>query len=409
MRILSVTQSYAPFYEFGGPPVKVQALANGLAQRGHSVTVLTADWGFETRQSSENSIAKISRSPFGWEREANGVRSIYLPTWFRYRAASWNPAVTRFCRARLKEFDVVHIFGLYDLLGPAVARACRKQNIPYTVEPIGMFVPIVRNILMKRVYHGLFGGEMIAGAAAIIATSEQEVEELAGGGAPRAKIVLRRNGVMAPRELPPQGEFRAKQGIPREALLVLFLGRISQKKSPDLLLEAFATLPQRIAGREVWLAFAGPDESGMQARLKELAKEHGVQERMVFSGAVFGEEKWAAYRDADVFVLSSQNENFGNTAVEAAACGTPVVVTKNCGVAPLLAGIAGIVVRHETEAVARAVEQVLSDSKLRERLSEGGRKTAGTLGWEEPVSAMEKLYVALAAAHRGDRQSAGQD
>jgi glycosyltransferase involved in cell wall biosynthesis len=409
MRILSVTQSYPPFYEFGGPPVKVEALANGLAQRGYSVTVLTADWGFEARQPAEKNGAKVERSPFGWARDSNGVQSVYLPTWLRYRAMSWNPAVARFCRARLKDFDVAHIFGLYDLLGPAVARACRKERIPYVIEPIGMFVPIVRNILMKRVYRGLFGKEMLAGAAAIIATSEQEVEELSGGGIPRSKIVLRRNGVMAPAELPRQGEFRSKQGIPQEALLVLFLGRLSSKKSPDLLLEAFATLPQTMDGREVWLAFVGPDESGMEGRLKAMAKEKGVQGRVVFSGAVFGEEKWAAYRDADVFVLPSQNENFGNTAMEAAACGTPVVVTENCGVAPLLAGTAGIVVKHETEAVSTAVELILSNDAFRERLSNGGRKAAGTLGWDEPVSAMENVYARLAAAHGGDRQSAGQD
>jgi glycosyltransferase involved in cell wall biosynthesis len=108
-------------------------------------------------------------------------------------------------------------------------------------------------------------------------------------------------------------------------------------------------------------------------------------------------------------VLPSQNENFGNTAMEAATIGTPVVVTENCGVAPLLAGTAGIVVAHETEGVARAVEQVLSDSKLREQLSEAGKKTAGKLGWEEPVGEMEKLYAALAATHRDDRQSASRD
>ena len=95
--------------------------------------------------------------------------------------------------------------------------------------------------------------------------------------------------------------------------------------------------------------------------------------------------------------------------MEAAAIGTPVVLTENCGVAPLLAGIAGIVVKHETEGVARGVELVLSDGAFRERLSNGGKRAAGTLGWEEPVSAMEKLYSALAAAHRGDGQSAGQD
>ena len=130
-----------------------------------------------------------------------------------------------------------------------------------------------------------------------------------------------------------------------------------------------------------------------------------MRKRVVFSGAVFGEEKWEAYRDAEVFVLPSQNENFGNTAMEAAAIGTPVVLTENCGVAPLLAGMAGIVVTHETEAVARAVEQVLSDSKLREQLSEGGKKAAGKMGWDEPVSAMEKLYAALAGPYAAGGES----
>ena len=406
MRILNVTQSYAPFYEFGGPPVKVEALANGLARRGHEVTVLTADWGFKSRQTSKENAGAAQQSPFGWTRELNGVQSIYLPTWLRYRAATWNPAVSRYCRARLAGFQVAHIFGLYDLLGPAVARECRKQNIPYVIEPIGMFVPIVRNVFLKRVYHAHWGKEMLGGAAAVIATSRQEMEELAGGGILRTKLFLRRNGVVAPRELPAEGAFRAKHGIPADALLILFLGRLSKKKSPDLLLEAFAQLPENITNKQVWLAFAGPDESGMQARLEELARARGVRPRVVFSGAVFGERKWAAYRDANVFVLPSQNENFGNTAAEAAACGTPVVVTENCGVAPLLRGLAGIVVAHETAAVAQAVKQILSDAFLRTNLSEGGRKAVSRLGWDEPVERMEEIYAGLAAKPAVGGQSA---
>jgi len=406
MRILNVTQSYAPFYEFGGPPLKVEALSNGLARRGHEVTVLTADWGFESRQTSKENAGAAKQSPFGWTRELDGVQSIYLPTWLRYRAATWNPAVSRYCRARLTGFQVAHIFGLYDLLGPAVARECRKQNIPYVIEPIGMFVPIVRNVFLKRVYHAHWGKEMLGGAAAVIATSRQEMEELAGGGILRTKLFLRRNGVVAPRELPVEGAFRAKHGIPADALLILFLGRLSKKKSPDLLLEAFAQLPENITNKQVWLAFAGPDESGMQARLEELARARGVRPRVVFSGAVFGERKWAAYRDANVFVLPSQNENFGNTAAEAAACGTPVVVTENCGVAPLLRGLAGIVVAHETPAVAQAVKQILSDAFLRTNLSEGGRKAVSRLGWDEPVERMEEIYAGLAAKPAVGGQSA---
>jgi len=408
MRILSVTQSYAPFYEFGGPPVKVEALANGLAQRGHELTVLTADWGFEARQASPEIAVTTKRSPFGWTRSTKGVESVYLPTWFRYRSATWNPAINRFCRVRLQDFGVAHIFGLYDLLGPAVARECRARKIPYVVEPIGMFVPIVRNFFLKRLYHDWWGKEMLDGAAAVVATAEREAEELAAGGIPRSKITLRRNGVMMPRELPAKGAFRMESGIPAEARLILFLGRLSRKKSPQMLLEVFAQLPEKIADQEVWLAFAGPDESGMQARLQELARALGVAHRVIFRGALFAEKKWTAYRDADVFVLPSQNENFGNTALEAAACQTPVVITENCGAAPLLAGVAGLVVGHETAAMAQAVKRILSDAELCARFSAGGKQAASQLGWEQPVSAMETLYAELAARHQVVGQCAGQ-
>jgi glycosyltransferase involved in cell wall biosynthesis len=398
MRILSVTQSYAPFYEFGGPPVKVEALATGLAQRGHHLTVLSADWGFEERRQADPEGVTSRRSPFGWTRQANGVESVYLPSWAHFRALTWNPATRRYCRARLGQFQVAHIFGLYDFLGPTVATHCLQHGIPYVVEPIGMFVPMVRNITLKRIYHRIWGAKMLAGAAAIIATSQQEVQELAAGAIPRTRIVLRRNGVMVPRELPERGLFRVKHQLPANAHLILFLGRLTEKKSPGLLLEAFAQLPGKINGRELRLVFAGPDESRMQQRLDTLAFEKGLRPRVMFTGPIFGEEKWSAYRDADVFVLPSQNENFGNTAAEAAACGTPVVVTENCGIAPLLAGHAGIVVHHVTSEVAQAVKEVLSNGELRDRLAQGGKSAAGRIGWDEPVGQMEMLYEKLAVS-----------
>src|SRR5262249_34918854 len=228
MLILNVTETYAPFYEFGGPPAKVEALSRGLAGRGNEVTVLTADWGFEKRIPGTAIENNFKRSPFGWVGEQDGVIATYLPTWARYRATSWNPTVGRFLRARLKEFDVVHIFGLYDLLGATVAKQCRKLNLPYVVEPIGMFVPIVRNIWLKQLYHRLYGREMLAGAARVIATAEQEVQELISGGIPKEKIVLRRNGVMKPAIVAERGLFRKEQGIEGNALLVLFLGRLSR-------------------------------------------------------------------------------------------------------------------------------------------------------------------------------------
>jgi glycosyltransferase involved in cell wall biosynthesis len=397
MRILNVTQSYAPFFEFGGPPVKVRALSQELARRGHQVTVLTADWKLEARFPDGLAPAGTARSPFGWRHDENGVQSIYLPTWLRYRALSWNPAVKRFARARLQNFDVVHIFGLYDLLGPAIADQCRALNIPYVIEPIGMFLPIVRSFWKKRVYQSLFGRKMIDGARFLIATSEQEADELVSGGISRDKIFLRRNGVEVPSELPGRGAFRTKHGIPHAAKVILFLGRLSKKKSPDLLLEAFAALGAELLQRnDARLVFAGPDDEGLQASLSQIAAKLGVDSRVIFVGPLFDAAKWEAYRDADVFVLPSQNENFGNTAAEAVAAGTPVIVTEGCGVAPLLAGTAGIVVPHNANAISQALKSLLTDSDLLAKLSAGCHEAAARLDWGEPAKRMESVYRTLA-------------
>jgi glycosyltransferase involved in cell wall biosynthesis len=407
MRILNVTQSYSPFFEFGGPPAKVRALSEGLARRGHAVTVLTADWGLERRLAAEKEQVGADHSPFGMRREENGVQAIYLPTWLKYRATSWNPAVKRYCRARLQNFDVVHIFGLYDLLGPKVAAACRARQLPYVVEPIGMFVPIVRNLVMKRMYHAVFGRSLFESAGAVIATSEQEADQLAAGGILREKIVIRRNGVEAPAEFPERGAFRSAQTIPQEARLILFLGRLSKKKSPDLLLQAFANLPAQMEESILHLAFAGPDESGMRARLEQMAGKLGLAPRVHFCGPLYGKSKWAAYRDADIFVLPSQNENFGNSAAEAVAAGTPVIVTRECGIAPLLADVAGLAVVHEAEAVSHALARVLSDRELHAGLAAGCRVVASQLGWEEPIRQIEHLYGNLAASRPAIGQSLG--
>jgi len=388
MRILNVTESYAPFLEFGGPPVKVQ------------VTVLTADWGIEKRLKA---AAMDSRpGPFGRTQIVNGVTAIYLPTWLHFRAASWNPAIGRYLRARLTEFDVVHIFGLYDFLGPRAASECRSRGIPYVVEPIGMFVPIVRNIRLKRLYHRLWGRPMLSGANAIIATAEQEQDELIAGGIPAHKIRLRRNGVEGPGTMPKPGNFRAALNIQRQAKLILFLGRLSQKKSPDLLLQAFGRLQHSPYGDEPrpHLAFVGPDEAGMTSKLKRSARELGVDERVHFSGPLGGMAKWEAYRDADIFVLPSQNENFGNTAAEAIAVGTPVIVTEHCGVAPLLKDVAALVIRHSEEELAQALAKLLEDRDLWTKLHDGCALAASQMGWEEPLRQMEMIYSLLASGRK---------
>jgi glycosyltransferase involved in cell wall biosynthesis len=398
MRILNVTQSYEPFFEFGGPPAKVLALSEGLAKMGNEVTVLSADWGLDKRLKNEHGAELAEDSPFGRRRRKNGVTAIYLANWLQFRALSWNPALPRYLRTRLTGFDIVHIFGLYDILGVRVAAASRLQGVPYVVEPMGMFLPIVRNIMMKRLYHRALGRSMLAGASAVIATSEQERSELISGGVPAKKITLRRNGVDGPADLPSYGIFRDSLQIPRGVKLILFLGRLSLKKSPELLLGAFAKLTREEQRRpdSPHLVFVGPDESGTLEKLKEMSARLSLTDKVHFVGPISGQTKWAAYQDADIFVLPSQNENFGNTAAESIAAGTPVIVTEQCGIAPLVEGTAGLVARHDVVSIAGALNLLLHDENLYRALKDGCATTMRRLGWTEPLQEMTVLFSRLA-------------
>ena len=399
MRILNVTQSYYPFLDKGGPTVKVRALARGMAAAGHQVTVLSADQGFDI---ATRKTVDALPTPWGFEAREDGVEAVYLRTRARHRALTWNPGVAAFCRARLASFDLIHIYGLYDLIGPQVAKACRRLVRPYVVEPMGMFRPIVRNIRMKRIYHGVLGRIMIRGASRLIATAEQERQELLDGGIPGHKIVVRRNGIDVPAEFPPPGRFRNQWDISSDVKLVLFLGRLVSKKSPDMMLEAFARWQRHNNGSQPsLLVMAGPDEGdGFRRHLETFAAQMGLNGGVLFTGPLYGEAKWAAYRDADLFVLPSQNENFGNTAAEAVACGTPVLVTDRCGVAPIVDRRAGLVVSHDCAALEAGLEKILDDPAFAARLREGCGEVARSLGWAEPLAQMESLYKELVSEGR---------
>jgi glycosyltransferase involved in cell wall biosynthesis len=391
LRVLKVTQSYFPFVERGGPAVKVRSLARGLARRGHSVSVLTSDLGIEGLSNPALAIARMNK---GWRYHEDGVETRYLDSWGGYRSLTWNPGTFEFCRRELASFDIVHIYGTYDLLGPIVAAACGRKGIPYVIEPMGMFRPMVRNLALKRAYRRLFGESVARGAARLVATSVQEEKELIEEGIPPPKISVRRNGIELSQLSGAAGGFRREYGISQAVFLVLFLGRIVEKKSPDLLIDAFARWRSEThGGQDAALIFAGPFEiPSYRRKLEARVRRLGLSSLVRFIGPLYDECKWSALTDADIFVLPSQHENFGNAAAEAVACGTPVVVTDRCGIAPLIEGRAGLVIAHECAALVRALHQ-LSDATLRESLKLGCGEVARGLSWEQPLAETEALYA----------------
>jgi len=369
--------------------VKVQALSRNLAKHGHRVTVLTADLGFAQQNGFE---MEIERCPWGWRSQEEGVEAIYLSTLAGYRALTLNRHVIGFCRASLGEFDLVHFYGVYDLLGPSVSYFCRRHGIPYVIEPMGMYRPIERSFRLKQLWHFSLGHSFWKNAARIVATSEMEQQELLADGVPAEKLVVRYNGTdsVVGVNLSSRGSFRAIRKIPADEPLLLFLGRLIPRKGADMLIDAFAEACSR-SGR---LVIAGPEgERGYRAFLEKRAQSSGVAPRVIFTGPLYDDEKRAVFADADVFVLPSRYENFANAAAEAIASGVPVVITEACGIRSLISGRAGIVIAPEKRDLTAALRRILSDHELYSQFKTGCREVAAQLSWDRLTQQMEGHYI----------------
>jgi glycosyltransferase involved in cell wall biosynthesis len=387
MRILHVTQTYYPFLERGGPALKVPAIAEGLAQRGDRVTVLTSWYG----------------RPFTARHvQHRGVEVIYLRPRFTYRATTFNSGLISFCKKRLRDFDLVHIYGLYDLLGPVVAHYCDKASIPYVVEPLGMVRPIDRSFRMKRLWHAFMGKPLLRHAALLIATSQQEEQELLADGFPRDRVVVRYNGVDLKEflTLPPRGTFRTEWALPPDEPIVLFLGRVIPRKGVDLLIDAFASAcPEQ--GR---LVIAGPEgEIGYVAKLRLKAREKRIEDRTNFTGPLYGDQKKAVLADSQIFALPSRYENFANGVAEAIACGMPAIVTDSCGVSEFVRDRVGLVIPRDVSALANALRTLLSDSTLYAKFHEACPKVASELSWQELLGKQRELYARACKAKNEPR------
>jgi glycosyltransferase involved in cell wall biosynthesis len=372
LRILFAAPAWAPSRAFGGPVVAAGELVRRLVARGHVVDVLTT------------TILDLHRRPSARSRlgVVDGATVHYLATPLRYRWMGITPTLP-LALARLKRPDVVHVFGFRDPVTTATAAWCRLARVPYVFEPLGMFQPRLRKVGLKRVLDATLYRGVAREAAAVVVASERERDDVVACGVPAERVHVRGNGFPTPGTSsgPDPGHVREELGIPADVPLVLYVGRIASGKGIDHLLAALHELP------DAHLVLAGPDD------------RHGVSTDgdRVHVLPAREEPPHDLYPQADVFVLPSAGESFGLVAAEAAAAGTPVIVSDRCGIAGYFRDGEALVVPYERGAVVDAIRRVLTDTSLRERLSRGGPEAARRTSWDRVTDAQEEIYRAAAS------------
>jgi len=374
LHIVFAAPAYWPATAFGGPIPVMRALARELTALGHRVDVVTTTLTtVQDRPARQSSTAEL-----------DGATIRYLGTPLRYRWFGLAPSLQRQLAA-LPTPDVVHVFGFRDYVSTVAARWCRRHGVPYVFEPLGMFRPKLRKVLLKRALDDTLYRAVPRGAALAIAASEIERRELTAV-VPPAQIAIRPNGFPAPPEpvLRP-GPLRNRLGLDPSVPLVLSVGRIAHGKGLEQLVGAVS----RLDG--VQLAIVGPDDGhGLSSELLRLRHRLGSADRVHLLGPV--DSPLELYGDADVFALGSAHENFGMVAAEAAAAGTASAVTDRCGVAELLRDRGALVVPYGEDPLHGALARLLADEALREQLGRGGREVAAELSWSNVARLQAEIY-----------------
>ncbi|MBO2456343.1 glycosyltransferase [Actinomadura violacea] len=219
-------------------------------------------------------------------------------------------------------------------------------------------------------------------ADAIIALTPEEVGYLtAANGVPSSKITVVPVGVNLTR-FAPQGPALARNG----RLRVVTAGRLVTRKGVDTVINAFARLP-RAADAELLIA-GGPHRAALQTdptarHLRSLACRHGVEDRVELLGRMPHGSVPELLRSADVFVCAPHYEPFGTAALEAAACGVPVIASAVGGLREHVRdGVTGVLVPPDDPAtLSHALHSLLSNPGSRTRLGAAGAENARSYAW----------------------------
>jgi len=357
----------------GGTAERTFQMSRFLArQPGIRCIVLTLDMDLDAMRISALQPAKVVTLPCLWNR-------FYVPH------GGWQAI-----KQLVDESDLIHLMGHWSILNLMVYAAARRSNKPYVVCPAGALPLFGRSTILKRIYNFGAGRAIVKNAKAWIAVTSNELSHFEAYGIPQSEVIVIPNGVDEDDFIETDDhQFRVHHKLP-EAPILLFMGRLNPIKGPDLLLQAFIQVRNQFPSFH--LVFVGPD-GGMLSQLKMMVSNEGISDRVHFLGYLKGSDKAGAYRCARMLVVPSRQEAMSIVAIEAGICGTPVLITDQCGFDEVLEIDRRWVVSATVSGLAAGLCVLLRDDHSLTQVSKPWQKfVAQRYSWENIVSKYVALY-----------------
>lgn len=375
MKILQVIQFFSSNH--GGSAVVPYELSKTLQKRGHEVTVLTTD--FQLNNDFIDSLEGVEVIPFHCQLNIGGFLV--------------SPSMNKYLKENIAKFDIIHMHNFRTYQNIIVHKFAKKYNIPYILQAHGSVSRIIEKKSLKYIYDVFYGNRLLKDASNVVAVSDVEVAQYLEMNVPLEKVAVVPNGIDVGSfsSLPEKGSFKKKHNI-NEKHMILFLGRLHEIKGIDFLIKSYAELIKERTN--VILVLAGPDD-GYLEKAKSLVEELTLNEHVKFTGFINGAEKLAAYVDADVLVYPSIFEIFGLVPFEAIMCGTPVIVTNDCGCGELIKeSKSGYLVEYDDVNSLKEKMKIILENpqKGNEFVSNGKKFIYEKLSWENIVKKMEDNY-----------------
>jgi glycosyltransferase involved in cell wall biosynthesis len=418
LRVLHVTPYFADAWAYGGIPRVAAALTEGLAERGHEVTVCSTDACSASGRLAYPEGDNRFR-PWSPTRTQSGVVVRVFPNVsnrLAYQQLFTPLGLGDYLQRSACAFDIAHLHACRNMPGVIAARHLRRAGVPYVLAPNGTAPRIERRRVAKRAFDVFIGSSVLRHATRVLAVSSAEREQLCSLGVAAHAIRLVPNPLeMEEFQTPPlKGRFRGAIGV--NGPVILFLGRITPRKRLDVLVRAFAEYVSRPAacpeprrGEASRPAKAGcyvrPEDSsrlviagndaGAAGAAKRLAQTLGIGDRTVFTGLLSGHARLEALADADVVVYPSQDEVFGLVPLEALMVGTPVIVADDSGCAEIVQSVGGglIVPVGDATALATAIAAVIeSPSHWRDGAAQAAARVRSLYSSHVVCAALDAVY-----------------